>query len=277
MNVQSDLLTKILSYKKMEVTHAKDILSLKKVKNLLKNLPPCRDFYHALNIRIQNKKPAVIGEIKKSSPTQGVIREYFLPNLLAMDYEQGGACCLSVLTDYKFFDGSPTYLIEAKRACSLPILRKDFMIDPYQIYESRLMGADCILLIIAALEDNMLAQLTKIARALGMAVLFEVHNENELERALVQCAKFKTAMIGINNRNLKTFTIDLNTTFKLCSALYKLQKSISSEIIVISESGIRTKEHIKMMCSHGVYGFLIGESLMRAKNITHALHSLIED
>ena len=276
MNTQADLLTKILRYKEIEVAKVKQALSLKKLKNLLKDLPACRDFYQALDTHIQNKKPAVIGEIKKSSPSQGVIREVFLPHLLAKEYERGGACCLSVLTDYEFFDGNPTYLIEAKRACSLPVLRKDFMIDPYQIYESRLMGADCVLLIIAALEDNMLAELAKLAKDLGMAVLFEVHNQNELERALAQCAQFEVAIIGINNRNLKTFAVDLNTTPALCAEIYKQQKFMPNKIIVVSESGIKTKEDIKMMCAHGVYGFLIGESLMRAENTTHALRLLIE-
>jgi indole-3-glycerol phosphate synthase len=207
---------------------------------------------------------AVIAEIKKASPSAGVLRTNFDPEAIARSYERGGATCLSVLTDRDFFQGADEDLRLARAACSLPVLRKDFMIDPYQIVESRVLGADCILLIVAALDDASLRSLYELARELGLDVLIEVHNQDELSRSLT----LEGEMIGINNRNLRTFATSLETTFGMLS-------SIPPTTLVVTESGIHTREHIAAMRARGVYAFLVGEAFMRADDPGQALSRLI--
>jgi indole-3-glycerol phosphate synthase len=196
--------------------------------------------------------PAVIAEIKKASPSKGVIRENFNPAEIAKSYEKGGAACLSVLTDKQYFQGSPEYLKQARAACKLPVLRKDFMIDPYQVYEARAMGADCILLIVAALELAQMKALEELSHDLGMAVLVEVHDADELQLAL----KLETPLIGINNRNLRTFDVTLQTTLDLL-------KLMPEDRFVVTESGIFTPEDVSLMMSNHVNAFLVGEAFMR--------------
>ena len=207
----------------------------------------------------------MIAEIKKASPSKGVIREHFNPKEIAISYEKGGATCLSVLTDQQYFQGHANYLREARTACSLPVLRKDFMVDPYQIYEARAMEADCILLIVAALPLSLMQELEEITHNLGMNVLVEVHNQEELELAL----QLKTPLLGINNRNLKTFDVSLNTTFDLI-------KNISSEKIIVTESGIFTSNDVKLMQDHHVNTFLIGEAFMRESDPGQSLKTLFQ-
>jgi len=211
-----------------------------------------------------NQLPAVIAEIKKASPSKGLIRADFDPVSLAKDYSAAGATCLSVLTDEKFFQGNNDYLQQARAACSLPVLRKDFMVDPYQITESRWLGADCILLIVAALEQEQLKNLAECAHELGMDILVEVHNENELEIGL----ELGTGLIGINNRDLHSFKTDLNTT-------YRLLPLIPKDILVVTESGINSREDITAMQQQGVFGYLIGETFMRAENPGEKLSELV--
>jgi len=221
---------------------------------------PLRDFIAALN----NKNPAVIAEIKKASPSKGIIRADFDVASIARTYEQHGAACLSVLTDEPFFQGAPEFLAIAKQQTSLPVLRKDFIIDSYQIHESRALGADCILLIVALLDDAQLLDFCQQAQALSMAVLVESHTREELQRAL----RLPTPLMGINNRSLHTFVTDLNTSIDLA-------KDLPSDKKVISESGINTPEDIARLQAHGIHTFLIGESLMRADDPGLALRALI--
>jgi len=204
---------------------------------------------------VQAKKPAIIAEIKKASPSQGVIRENFQPIIIAQDYAMNGASCISVLTDKTFFQGSEAYLQMVRERCPLPVLRKDFMIDPYQIYEARALGADCILLIVAALEDSLMHELSDVATKLGMDVLVEVHNADELQRALI----LDTQLMGINNRNLRTFETSLQTTLDL-------KAEIPSDRMVITESGIHTQADVQLMLDNDVYAFLVGEAFMRAES-----------
>lgn len=222
-----------------------------------------RDFIAALK---PNTTPAIIAEIKKASPSKGVIRENFDVAQIATVYDQYGARCLSVLTDIEFFQGHPDYLILAKNHCTLPVLRKDFIIDPYQVYESLALGADCILLIVAMLDDVQLADFCQLAQELKMAVLVESHTREELDRALL----LPTPLIGINNRSLHTFNTDIQLSIDL-------KHCIPEDKIVITESGINTREDIKLMQNHGINTFLIGESLMRASNIGSALKKLMND
>jgi indole-3-glycerol phosphate synthase len=212
-----------------------------------------RGFYNALHDKVLAKKPAIIAEIKKASPSQGVIREDFQPILIGQDYTMNGATCLSVLTDKAFFQGSEAYLQMVRERCPLPVLRKDFMIDAYQIYEARALGADCILLIVAALEDSVMHELADTATKLGMDVLVEVHDAQELARALT----LDTKLIGINNRNLRTFATSLQTTLEL-------KQHIPDDRIIITESGIHTHDDVQLMLDNGIYAFLIGEAFMRA-------------
>ena len=214
-------------------------------------LPP-RDFVGAIRAKIAADQPAVIAEIKKASPSKGVIREDFRPAEIAATYAAHGAACLSVLTDELYFQGSPEYLKQARAACSIPVLRKDFMIEPYQVFEARAMGADCILLIAAALELPQMQELEAIAHDLGMAVLVEVHDGDELDLAL----QLKTPLVGINNRNLRTFDVTLDTTLGLLSR-------IPEDRIVVTESGIFTSEDVALMRRHHVDAFLVGEAFMR--------------
>ena len=244
-----------------------EIAKAKKNKPLNSILNPTsiehRDFIAALQ---SQSTPAIIAEIKKASPSKGVIREDFDVAQIATAYAQNGARCLSVLTDINFFQGHPDNIAIAKNHCSLPVLRKDFIIDPYQIYESLALGADCILLIVAMLDDVQLADFCHLAQELNMAVLVESHTRDELDRALL----LPTLLIGINNRSLHTFHTDIQLSVDL-------KNSIPEDKIVITESGINTREDIKLMQSHGINTFLIGESLMRANNIGTALKKLISD
>lgn len=251
----SDILNKILATKAEEIASAQAKLPLAEVQTLAAQQAPARDFVGAVRNKMAVGKAAVIAEIKKASPSKGVIREDFKPAEIAASYEQGGAACLSVLTDEQYFQGSAEYLKQARAACQLPVLRKDFMIDAYQVYEARAMGADCILLIAAALTLAQMQHLESVAHGLGMAVLVEVHNGEELAQAM----QLTTPLLGINNRNLRTFEVTLDTTLGL------LEK-ISSDKIVVTESGIFTAEDVKLMRDHHVHTFLVGEAFMRQEN-----------
>lgn len=248
----SDILNKILATKAEEVASAQAKISLEAIQALAKEQAPTRDFVGAIRNKISAGKAAVIAEIKKASPSKGVIRADFKPAEIAQSYEQGGAACLSVLTDAQYFQGSAEYLKQARAACNLPVLRKDFMIDAYQVYEARAMGADCILLIAAALSLPKMQALETVAHSLGMAVLVEVHNGEELTEAL----KLTTPLLGINNRNLRTFDVTLDTTLGLLD-------KISADKIVVTESGIFTSDDVKLMRDHQVHTFLVGEAFMR--------------
>lgn len=248
----SDILNKILATKAIEVAAAKSKISLEAIQQLAAEQVSARDFVGSIRQKIAAGQSAVIAEIKKASPSKGVIRADFKPADIAASYELGGAACLSVLTDEQYFQGSAEYLKQARAACSLPVLRKDFMIDAYQVYEARAMGADCILLIAAALSLPKMQELESVAHALGMAVLVEVHNGEELELAL----QLTTPLLGINNRNLRTFEVTLDTTLGLLNR-------ISQDKIVVTESGIFTKDDVALMRQHHVHTFLVGEAFMR--------------
>lgn len=248
----SDILNKILATKREEVAQGLAQISLEAMREQALSQPDCRDFIGNIVKKIDKNKPAVIAEIKKASPSKGVIREDFHPAAIAQSYEKGGAACLSVLTDRQYFQGAAEYLQQARAACQLPVLRKDFMIDPYQVYEARAMGADCILLIAAALDLTQLQTLELTAHNLGMAVLVEVHNAEELALAL----QLETPLLGINNRNLRTFEVSLQTTLDLL-------EDIPEDRFVVTESGIFTPEDVALMRSHDVHGFLVGEAFMR--------------
>ena len=222
-----------------------------------------RDFVGAIRQKLTNQQSAVIAEIKKASPSKGVIRADFMPADIAQSYAEHGAACLSVLTDVPFFQGSSDYLKQARASCDLPVLRKDFMVDPYQVYEARVMGADCILLIAACLDDAQMKDLEAIARSLDMAVLVEVHDAQELARAL----KLKTPLVGINNRNLKTFEVSLDATLGMI-------KDVPADRILITESGIVTAEDVQKMREANVNAFLVGETFMRAADPGQALAKL---
>lgn len=251
----SDILNKILATKAEEIAAAQARITLAEVQALAAQQAPARDFVGAIRSKIAAGKAAVIAEIKKASPSKGVIRADFRPAEVAASYEQGGAACLSVLTDEQYFQGSADYLKQARAACSLPVLRKDFMIDAYQVYEARAMGADCILLIAAALTLAQMQQLESVAHSLGMAVLVEVHNGEELAQAI----QLTTPLLGINNRNLRTFEVTLDTTLGLLD-------KISGDKIVVTESGIFTADDVKLMRDHAVHTFLVGEAFMRQEN-----------
>ena len=249
----SDILEKILATKRTEIAQAKKSLSLSDVVAKAADMPPTRDFVGALRNKIAGGHAAVIAEIKKASPSKGVIRADFKPAEIAASYAQGGAACLSVLTDRDYFQGAPEYLVAARNACDLPVLRKDFMIDPYQVYEARVMGADCILLIVAALTLPQMQELETIAHQLGMAVLVESHDAEELHAAV----QLKTPLIGVNNRNLRTFETRLQTTLDLLP-------SIDANRIAITESGILAPADVRLMRQHQVNAFLVGEAFMKA-------------
>ena len=255
MTQTPDILKTILAKKVEEVARRKSGMSIANLEDIASGVERPRGFYNALNYKVLAKKPAIIAEIKKASPSQGVIRENFQPVLIGQDYAMNGAACLSVLTDKEFFQGSEAYLQMVRERCPLPVLRKDFMIDAYQIYEARALGADCILLIVAALEDSLLHELSDTATKLGMAVLVEVHDADELQRAL----KLETKLIGINNRNLRTFQTSLKTTIDL-------KQQIPDDRIIITESGIHTRDDVQLMLDNDIYAFLVGEVFMRAES-----------
>ena len=249
----SDILSKIVEVKRQEVAAALKRKSLEAMRADAQSRVLTRNFLAALQNKVQADEPAVIAEIKKASPSKGVLRADFVPADIAQSYAEHGAACLSVLTDEQFFQGSADFLKQARASCHLPVLRKDFMVDPYQIYESRAMGADAILLIVACLDDGRMRDLEAIAMGLDMAVLVEVHDEHELERAL----KLKTPLVGVNNRNLKTFEVSLDTTLRL-KALMPAGR------LLVCESGIHTREDVLRMRTGGVQAFLVGEAFMRA-------------
>jgi indole-3-glycerol phosphate synthase len=249
----ADVLQRILAVKAGEVAQARRGTPLGVLQGLARQQPPARDFAGALRSRVAAGKPAVIAEIKKASPSRGVLREHFDPAEIAASYERHGAACLSVLTDAQFFQGNLEHLRQARAACQLPVLRKDFTIDPYQVYEARAAGADCILLIVAALETEQMKALEATAHDLGMAVLVEAHDAAELERALA----LKTPLIGINNRDLRTFETHLETTIGLLTR-------IPAGRLVVTESGILSPADVARMRGHQVGCFLVGEAFMRA-------------
>jgi indole-3-glycerol phosphate synthase len=258
------VLQKILARKVEEVAQRKVSVPLADLERLAYGSLAPRGFARALMERVARKEPAVIAEVKKASPSKGVLREEFIPTDIARSYESGGATCLSVLTDVDFFQGSDAYLKEVRAACSLPVIRKDFMIDPYQVIEARAIGADCILLIVSALDDVQMSELATAAKSVGLDVLVEVHDAVELERAL---NVLETSLIGINNRNLHTFEVNLETTLDLLP-------SIPRDKVVITESGILNRADVELMQISDVHAFLVGEAFMRAENPGHELHRL---
>lgn len=247
-----DILLRILERKREEITERRGMISIDKLKQQAATQPATRGFVNALLNQLATGKPAVIAEIKKASPSKGIIRPDFDPVEIAKSYAKAGATCLSVLTDIDFFLGFDAYLVDARNACELPVIRKDFIIDPYQVYEARVIGADCILLIVACLDDDKLHELNTLAHELGMDVLVEVHDEQELERAL----QLPNKLIGINNRNLRTFETSLDTTLSM------LEK-IPADRLVVTESGIHTAEDVRLMRDNNVNAFLVGEAFMR--------------
>ena len=259
----SDILDKIVAVKHQEVAAAQKRKPLDVVRADAESRILTRDFVGAMRAKIAAGLPAVIAEVKKASPSKGVLRADFIPADIAQSYAEFGAACLSVLTDVQFFQGSVDYLKQARASCQLPVLRKDFMVDAYQIYESRAMGADAVLLIAACLDDAQMRDFEAIARGLDMAVLVEVHDQAELERAL----RLKTPLIGINNRNLKTFEVSLDTTLALRS-------QVGADRIVVTESGIQTRDDVLRMGAAGVNAFLVGEAFMRADEPGQALAQL---
>ena len=253
----SDILTRILTTKQQEVAAAQAALPLAELRARAADMPPPRGFVQAMRAQHSQGRAALIAEIKKASPSKGLIRPNFHPEQLARAYEAAGAACLSVLTDEPYFQGSAGYLKTARAAVSLPVLRKDFMVGAYQIYQSRAMGADAVLLIAAALSQTQLEEFEGIAHELGMAVLLELHHADELEK----CRRLTTPLRGVNNRNLRTFEVSLQQTLDL------LPEITGEGRIVITESGIRSREDVQFMRSHGVHSFLIGETFMRADDV----------
>jgi indole-3-glycerol phosphate synthase len=259
----SDILDKIVAVKREEVASALKQKSLAVVRADAESRVLTRDFEGAMRAKIAAGQAAVIAEIKKASPSKGVLRAEFIPADIAQSYAEFGAACLSVLTDKQFFQGSVDYLKQARASCDLPVLRKDFMIDAYQVYEARAMGADAILLIAACLDDAHMAEMESVARSLDMAVLVEVHDRAELERAL----KLKTRLVGINNRNLKTFEVSLQTTLDMLP-------DVPADRLLVTESGIQTPEDVRRMREAQVNAFLVGEAFMRATEPGEALAKL---
>jgi len=267
----SDILRRILAVKRAEVDAARNIKPLEKIRAEAEREAserPARDFVGAMRRKIDAGNSAVIAEIKRASPSKGVLREDFEPAAIAADYARHGATCLSVLTDREFFRGAPEYLRQARDACDLPVLRKDFLIEPYQVYESRVMGADAVLLIVAALELARLEEMEAIAAGLGMAVLVEAHDAAETELAL----QLRTPLLGINNRDLKTFEVSLGTTLGQLEHLH----SVAPDRIIVTESGILTAADVALLRTRGVEAFLVGEAFMRAPSPGTALARLFQ-
>jgi len=262
----SDILQRILARKREEIDERRARVRQIELIARLNGAPRVRGFADALRANIAVGQAAVIAEIKKASPSRGVMRPDFHPDEIAASYASGGAACLSVLTDVDFFQGADEYLTEARNACALPVLRKDFTIDPYQVYEARALGADCILLIVAALDDATLVELSTLAQSLGLDVLVEVHDAGELERALATPAP----LIGINNRNLRTFETRLETTLDLIGR-------IPAERLLVTESGIHARADVARMRAAGVHAFLVGEAFMRAEDPGTELRRLFDE
>jgi len=262
----SDILERIVAVKREEIAAARarrSLASLREEAESAERRADLRDFAGALRARVADDRPAVIAEVKKASPSKGVLREHFVPAEIAASYERHGAAALSVLTDERFFQGSAAYLREARAACALPVLRKDFMVDDYQVFEARTMGADCILLIVACLDDARLADLEAVAMSLGLAVLVEVHDGAELDRAL----RLRTPLVGINNRNLRSFEVTLDTTLDLVPR-------VPPDRLLVTESGILAPADVARMCAADVQAFLVGEAFMRAPDPGAALAAL---
>jgi indole-3-glycerol phosphate synthase len=258
-----DILKNILNYKAEYVAHVKRNSSIQELQHRSGDCEPTRGFTNMLLQTINEGKPGIIAEIKQASPSRGIIREDFQADDIAKSYADAGASCLSVLTDIEFFKGSDDYLKQAHAACELPILRKDFMIDPYQVYEARVIGADCILIIVSALSDMQMQDLVGVACEIGLDVLVEVHDREELERGLM----LRTPLIGINNRNLHTFETDLDTTLGLLTDVFH-------DRTVVTESGINTQEDVQLMRKNNVNAFLVGEAFMKAEDPGEALKHL---
>jgi len=259
----SDVLKKILATKREELAQASARVPLEELRARCADAGPIRDFIGAMRAKLSASEPAVIAEVKKASPSKGLLRANFDPAEITRSYEAGGAACLSVLTDVQYFQGNAEYLSMARAACRIPVLRKDFMIDPYQVYEARAMGADCILLIVAALEAQLMSELESLAHDLGMAVLVEVHDAAELSLAL----QLGTPMIGVNNRDLRTFDTRLETTLELL-------QHMPADRLLVTESGILARADVSRMREAGVHAFLVGEAFMRAQDPGKALRSL---
>ena len=259
----SDILQRIVAVKRDEVAQARRRCGLAELQAQAAAASPARGFAAALRARVEAGSPAVIAEVKKASPSKGVLREHFVPADIARSYESGGAACLSVLTDERFFQGCAAYLQQARESCSLPVLRKDFLIDPYQVVEARAMGADCVLLIAACLDDGLMSELEACATEQGLDVLVEVHDGDELERAL----RLKTPLIGVNNRNLRTFDVSLDTTIGLLPR-------VPGDRLLVTESGILARADVQRMRSADVHAFLVGEAFMRAPDPGQALRDL---
>ncbi len=259
----SDILDQIVAVKRDEIAAAKRKRDLPSLRRDAEQLGGRRDFAGALRSKLAAGHAGVIAEIKKASPSKGVLRERFVPAAIAESYAEHGAACLSVLTDVQFFQGSSAYLEQARAACAIPVLRKDFIVDPYQVYEARAIGADCLLLIVACLDDGLMVELEAQAHELGMAVLVEVHDGAELDRAL----RLKTPLVGINNRNLRTFEVTLDTTLGLL-------KHVPADRLIVTESGILAASDVKRMRDANVHAFLVGEAFMRAADPGVALAEL---
>lgn len=258
------ILESILARKSQEVADRSARISLAELETFVRVADAPRGFVKAMIDQVNLKRPAVIAEIKKASPSKGVFRKNFVPADIARSYEKGGATCLSVLTDKDFFQGSDAFLQQARAACKLPVLRKDFMVDPYQIVEARALGADCVLLIVSALDDVKMAELSAVAKSVDLDVLVEVHDAYELERAL---SNLDTPLVGVNNRSLHTFAVDLKTTLDLLPL-------IPRDRVVITESGILSAGDVALMEFNDVYGYLVGEAFMRAESPGTELQSL---
>lgn len=261
-----DILKKIIHRKKEELQQRSGQVSLSQLKARLDQVDAARGFADALLSKVDAGRPAVIAEIKKASPSRGILREDFRPAEIAKSYAEHGAACLSVLTDVDFFQGADAYLVQARAACDLPVIRKDFIIDPYQVYEARTLGADCILLIVSCLDDDQLQDLNDLAHELGMDALIEVHDAGEMRRAL----GVSNRMIGVNNRDLRTFDVSLDTTLELMS-------QVSDDRLLVTESGIHTRTDVDYMLANQVKAFLVGEAFMREPDPGRKLADLFGD